>query len=381
MPPEADAPGGDEDISGPLPPPEDRLWRHPSELAAGWSGDDWDHDTGPRPSYSLRRRRRATLMAVVLVGATLAATAGTLAGGRGVLRGDDAARSGATGDAFTGAGPTVRSASDSLSAATVELQVQGPGGVHRGCAVQLAGMAAGLLVTASSLLDGAEALWVVRGGSRRMATIVGRDAVTDVALIEAPVNPVPVAAAPRPAVGARLVPAGAPCDSGGVDEGGDTRAGSAVNLAGPPAVLGGFTVSRPGMSTGSPVADQLGRMVGLVAGSSGAGAVALDAAVVRGSAAELAASGHVGHGWLGLEVAPGPAPMAVSAVAAHGPAAVAGLEPGDSLDAVGGLRISGMADLWAAVRLRHPGERVVVVYSRDGHIRSATVVLGSMPAP
>jgi putative serine protease PepD len=62
-------------------------------------------------------------------------------------------------------------------------------------------------------------------------------------------------------------------------------------------------------------------------------------------------------------------------VAAGGPAANAGLHPGDVLTRISGAQLEEPGDLIALVRKYAPGTGVSVEYTRDGAKHSAQVVL------
>jgi putative serine protease PepD len=70
-------------------------------------------------------------------------------------------------------------------------------------------------------------------------------------------------------------------------------------------------------------------------------------------------------------------PTGGPAVEAGGPADSAGLREGDVLVEVEGLRITTVEELIVEIRKRVPGDRVTLVYLRDGNRHSVDVVLGS----
>jgi putative serine protease PepD len=69
----------------------------------------------------------------------------------------------------------------------------------------------------------------------------------------------------------------------------------------------------------------------------------------------------------------------VYAVASDGPAAKAGLRPGDVLTAVGSQKLSSVEELFTALRQHEPGEHVSVAYLRDGQSRLAQVNVADRP--
>jgi putative serine protease PepD len=60
-----------------------------------------------------------------------------------------------------------------------------------------------------------------------------------------------------------------------------------------------------------------------------------------------------------------------------GPAAKAGIRPGDVIVAVDGERITTADELIVAIRRRAPGSTVRLTYLRDGHRATVSLVLGS----
>jgi putative serine protease PepD len=67
----------------------------------------------------------------------------------------------------------------------------------------------------------------------------------------------------------------------------------------------------------------------------------------------------------------------VPAVSPGGPAARAGLRPGDVIIRFGGQQITNATGLLDAVRSRDPGARVPVAFKRNGATRAVTLTLGS----
>ncbi|WP_405021459.1 S1C family serine protease [Kitasatospora sp. NBC_00070] len=73
-----------------------------------------------------------------------------------------------------------------------------------------------------------------------------------------------------------------------------------------------------------------------------------------------------------------PAGVAVVAVTAGGPAASAGLQPGDVITKVGDTTVTSMNGLTTALAALQPGAKVTVTYQRDGATKTAEVTLGSL---
>jgi S1-C subfamily serine protease len=67
-------------------------------------------------------------------------------------------------------------------------------------------------------------------------------------------------------------------------------------------------------------------------------------------------------------------------VAERGPAAEAGVEPGDIVTHLDGTEIGSAEDLLGALRRRAPGDEVTLRLVRDGETREVTVTLGELEA-
>jgi S1-C subfamily serine protease len=147
----------------------------------------------------------------------------------------------------------------------------------------------------------------------------------------------------------------------------------------------------PGNSGGA-IVDDGGRVLGIsvayVPPQQGAVAVgfASPAATATRVADELLEHGRARHAYLGLQPAtltpdvardlrvPGGGVL-VYALAPQGPAAQAGIRPGDVLTAIGGRKFVSVEGLFAALRQHDPGERVAISYVRNGdaHIAQAQI--------
>jgi S1-C subfamily serine protease len=167
-------------------------------------------------------------------------------------------------------------------------------------------------------------------------------------------------------------------------------------------------------NSGGPLLDADGHVVGVnaqitggsVDGNVGVG-FAIPSATVSRVAAELLASGHARHPWLGVQVATVDADLAqaveglpasgalVTGVAKDGPAARAGLRAGtseilvdgaplpvggDVITSVDGAPVHDASALTHAVATAQPGDRLVLGVTRAGHSRAVTVTLADTPA-
>jgi S1-C subfamily serine protease len=69
----------------------------------------------------------------------------------------------------------------------------------------------------------------------------------------------------------------------------------------------------------------------------------------------------------------------LGAVVPDGAAARAGMREGDIIIRLGEAPVQSFEELRAALQVRRPGDRVLVVYLRDGEDRTAQAVLGERP--
>jgi S1-C subfamily serine protease len=167
-------------------------------------------------------------------------------------------------------------------------------------------------------------------------------------------------------------------------------------------------------NSGGPLLDRDGRVVGIAAQIQG-GTVnanvgvgfAIPSDTARSVVAELLASGHAQHAWLGISLVTIDPAVArvVRGMPQHGvivervlkdsPAAKAGLRParnevtmngvsvpvgGDAIVAVDGKPVETPAQLAVEVALRKPGDRITLEIVRHGARRTVTVTLGNVPA-
>jgi S1-C subfamily serine protease len=366
------------------PPPDDRLWRHPSELAL--------------PEVRRLGRPALSVLAGLLAGAALA-TAGVVLLGGSTEPAAPTASGGAPGSGPQSAGagiavvptastlgtvtvgPLVAATVERLSSATVRLAVERGGTTQWGAA--FSDGSGDVIVTAAPLVRGASGFSaVMRDGTRVLATLLGTDPMTGVAVLRCDCGP--LQAAPAPAAAPHPGDVVLTLTSAGMAVGAVT----AVDVDAPSAdgepVLDAIATDLPAGSAplGAPVLDSHGELVGMIV-SSGAVRQTLAAPVasVRAAAAQLVASGTVAHGWLGVtEAAPTPVGLAVGAVEPGSPASGAGIAPGDLIVAVDGRPVRTMEDLQAAVALRAPGRTVSVTLQRGARHWTLSVALARLPS-
>ncbi len=387
-----DAPAG-----APLPP-DDRLWRHPSEIGKPDAPRSAVLAGGAPPMAG--GGRRWGLLVAGLAGATL--TLGVVAMS-GVMRKEVVERQPATTVALlgnqtpvsaskdTGVAPLVAAVAPSVAGVRVETD----GGARTGSAVVLG--PSGHLVTSRSLVGGATRVTVVfSDGSTSMGDVVGADAVTGLAVlgVHGHTLTTPKVAIRRPVVGSPSVTLAGSVDGGtglvsagivrGLDQPVTTARGELGDLIQtdqPPSSGsdGGAVLGPDGAVTGiclHPTDDAADPA------SMSGWAVPID--VAERVVEDIAADGRAHHAWLGVDISedgsalnqPGqPAQRGafISSVSVGSPAQGAGLQPGDQITAIGDTPVAAMADVISVLRRHRPGDRVAVTFRRDGQRRSVTL--------
>jgi putative serine protease PepD len=391
------------DFEPPLPP-EDRLWRHPSELGAAAA-------RGPR----IELVTRPATGRLVLLG-LLTATAGSMltlavlvaVGAFDRQPAPTAIERYATELRATSGADTLETATPALPS-VVRVEAWGPVGVRNGTALIVRDD--GYLLATSDVVDGAETLQVwFDDGTTEPASLVGRDRDSDLSVLKIE----------RTGLTAAVLREGH--TAGHLPFGSGTVLIDAAPAGGPtPAVLEGFVSdpsrevtgdqgvqmfgmvevsTRPqatGSGTGRVLVDDAGVVVGIVTGRGQPGpaspesdGLVLQFAVPIDHAKrvfdELASHGHVTRPVLGVEgvtdlsadeaetlgVTGG---LRVDAVVAGGPAEAAGLRSRDVITRFEGAPVQDVNDLHVLLRRHAPGDGVAITYVRDGERNMALAVL------
>ncbi|MFP5321469.1 MAG: S1C family serine protease [Acidimicrobiia bacterium] len=375
----------DDVVFRPPLPPEDRLWRHPSEVGRA---------PQPVPARSGSGRRTAGVAVLSgLVGAAVAVGAIAVVGAPAerVVERQVEVRAAAPDDDASGVAALVEEASPSVAA----LVVHRGGSETSGSAVVV--RSDGHLVTDAGVVAGAERIDVVlHGGDTGPGEVIGVDDATGLAVVHVDLHglrPAAFGAADALDVGSRAVLVAATADGGW-----QAWASSAIVSALDRRVEGSDGAARYGMivvdepvvagAHGGALVDASGAVIGIaspvpVEGTAGS-ATPID--LVVHVARQLIEHGQVDHVWVGLhgvdlEVgeADDHAGALVEDVVAGSPAADAGIAPGDVVVAVDGEPTPSMAALIAAPRMRRPGDVVELRLRRDGEERRVEVVLAAKP--
>ena len=245
------------------------------------------------------------------------------------------------------------------------------------------------------------------------ATIVGRDVLTDMAVLKAQlpsgVPPIAIGSSTSLQVGDPVIALGAPLGLSGTVTSGIVSAldrtvqvpaeddSSALLVA---AVQTDAAIN-PGNSGGALVNcnDQLvgipsaGASVPTSTGESSGGNIGLGFAIPVDSAVtvanEIIATGRATHSYFGLETVPVPENAAkqagvsgglfVAGVVAGSPAEQAGLQQGDVITGIDGKQATSNIQLQEVTLTKNPGETVDIEYRRNGRTEKTTVTLGAQP--
>jgi len=255
---------------------------------------------------------------------------------------------------------------------------------------------AGYIVTNNHVVGNADTIVVVLSdGTELPAKLVGADELTDVALIK--VNPtVPLPAATwgdsrALEVGDWVIAAGNPFGLGGSVTAGIVSARGRDLGAGP---FDDFiqidAPINPGNS-GGPLFNNEGQVVGMNSaifsptGSSVGIGFAIPSELVSKIVMELREKGRIDRGWLGVSVQDvqasqrGPAGVGIAGLDRGGPAAKAGLRPGDIVTAINGQPVDSSRALIKGVALTPPGASIKVTVRRQGKDVELPVTVGRRP--
>jgi len=148
-------------------------------------------------------------------------------------------------------------------------------------------------------------------------------------------------------------------------------------------------------NSGGPLLDITGKVIGVndFIISPSEGNIGLSFSIASNLAEKICRklidSGKVSHPWLGISMADVPATIQekyqvdggvlVVEILRRGPAAKAGLKPGDVIVAVNRAPVKNPADLQTALVNVNPGEHIVIRVNRDGTFSDRKLTVGTMP--
>jgi putative serine protease PepD len=284
----------------------------------------------------------------------------------------------------------------------VSIQVQAAGGSGEGTGVILSGD--GLILTNNHVVASAAAGGDIRvtfnDGTTADARIVGRDPVTDLAVIEAQgVSGLTAATLGRSAdldPGEEVVAIGSPLGLQGTVTSGivsalnrPVRTGDASSVESASTVIDAIQTDaaiNPGNS-GGPLVNLRGEVVGInsaiaTLGAGGqSGSIGLGFSIpvdqARAIATQLIDTGTATHAQLGVSVQDAPEGAGIAVVGDGSAAAQGGLQQGDVITKVGDRVVDGADSLIAAIRSHRPGDEVTLTYRRGDQDSTVTVTLDS----
>jgi len=279
----------------------------------------------------------------------------------------------------------------------------GPQGVHEARGSGFIIRQDGLIVTNNHVVkDGSSVSVTLDDGTELKAKVLGSDPRSDIAILKIDAGrPLPFiqlgnSRDVRP--GEWVVAMGNPFGLGGTVTAGIVSAVSRDIGAGPYDQFIQVDAPINQGNSGGPLFTQDGKVIGMntaifspTGGSVGIG-FAIPSDMIRTVSNQLAATGHVTRGYVGVGTQvvsgamakalhlPETAGALLASVESGSPAAKAGLEPGDVIEAVNGQKIASPRDLALTVASVAPGEEAKFRILRDGQDRDIEVTIGDQPA-
>jgi serine protease Do len=260
---------------------------------------------------------------------------------------------------------------------------------------------AGYIVTNNHVVGSADRITVsLTDGTELPAKLIGVDELTDIAVIKVdPPHPLPAVQwgdSDAMEVGDWVIAAGNPFGLGGsVTVGIFSARGRDIGASAFDDYIQTDASINPGNS-GGPLFNADGQVIGVnsaIISPNGSGSVGIGFAVPSNVAAriaaELRAHGRVERGWLGVSVADVTTPdgqrrrapgVVIASVDRNGPAARAGMRPGDVVTALNGQQVDSSRDLIRSVAAVTPGGSMNVTVRRQGREIEVPVTVGRRPA-
>ena len=374
-----------------------------------WAGQPPPPPAPPSPGP---RRGGAGLLAAAVLAGALAGVGG--AAGYDAVTEPESVRTSALDapvaktDTVAASRGNVQAVAQQVLPSVVQINVSGAQGAGSGTGVVLS--SDGQILTNNHVVEpaaeGGEITVLFHDGTTAAATIVGRDPLTDVAVVQAEgvsdLAPATLGQSSDVEVGQEVVAVGSPF---GLESTVTSGIISAVNRPVSAGSTGGSAAVFPGIQTdaainpgnsGGPLTDMGGRVIGINSAikttSSGTGgqggsiglgfAIPIDLA--RAIADQIVAGETPTHARIGVSVSDAvdsdgltTVGALVGDVVAGSAADETGLQTGDVITRVDGTPVSGSDALVATIRGYRPGDVVTLTYERDGETREADVTLDS----
>lgn len=405
----------DEGPFRPFLPPDDRLWRHPSEIRASDTpmATQEPGRAGTRTAQTWAPTRVwAVALVAGVVGALTASAVGMLTGAfeqqTTVVRSVSPEGPSLTLASDMGSGaPAVdwTAVDDAIAPSVVAIRVSGAGGTSAGSGMLMVeGEDTSYIVTDSSLVSGGNSITVsYLSGETVRGRLVRSDPLSGLALVSVPhgqgIFPILGSVAelqdanPVLAVGARAWPGGHVFSGSvsGEDREVDTTSGTTMQN-----LIAITSVQIPSAAAGGPVVDNHGRVVGVTVALDPTDptdqqltfAVPID--LVKRICQEMLANASLDHPWLGVTDAVDLSSAVANQLRVSGgtqvggiwpgsPASRAGLSPDDIIISFGGTPVTSTGALTMLLSGTAPGKVVPISYIHDGVQKEGNVVISNQP--
>ncbi len=366
--------GHDEEPGSPLLPPDDRLWRHPSEAA----GAPATAVRGALAPSSVSDTPRVVTVIALTSCISVLLTMGVVA----VVR------------PFRLRVPTEPTAATTdvarltaLVRPVVAQVVARRAGAESTSASGVVFRADGMVMTTHHVIDGADSVRVVFDDGRDLpARVVGADADTDLAVLDVEGEGFPVASMSAHRSSTRVGEPAVTIGAGPV-----VRLSMVSGLRQEAGVEGRRLVdmirtdgAMASGCSGGAVVDRTGSVIGIAVSNlttiEGPIGYATPIDVAKAVADELIGSGRIARSWLGIDGETVDAGAVVRKVREGSPAEAAGLAADDVIVAIDGAAIASMADVVVHLRRQRPGDVIGLRVLRAGQPVDAVATLVEKPA-
>ena len=347
------------------------------------------------------------VLAVILVAAGVAGA--IIANALNSTSSASTSTTGATSGATTASSCDVTSVAEQELPSVVTIEAHagtgGAGGVGSGELIRSNGYILTNNHVISPAVAGGQLAVIFDSGNTAQASIVGRDPLTDLAVIQvhgvSDLRTIPIGDSSELRIGQPVVALGAPLGlSSTVTSGIVSALGRTVHVPGEgsqsallidavqtdaainPGNSGGALVNCSGALVGVPTA---GAAIPSPSGESGGGSIGLGFAIPVNLATKVAEeiidTGRVSHAFLGIQAQALTGGQGeglwVAEVTPGGPAASAGLQTGDVIKSIEGSAAVSTDQLMALTLTKRAGDRVEIAYERNGRQSKTTITLAA----
>ncbi|MGA2209822.1 MAG: PDZ domain-containing protein [Acidimicrobiales bacterium] len=403
----------DDDEPSRLLPPEDRIWRHPSELRGDPPSSMAAEVSAAREKWLSRTPTRAGAWSAGVVGAVLA-TGVVLVGTHLTVwlgRSPAPARTSTVATTLTPAPSAMTTALDSIAGKVhhglAVIEVSKPGGrsaVGDGVVMSSDGK---IIVPLSLVLGGSAIAVHTSDGAVYAGRVIGTDQATQLAVVSIGLNashgfkPLRYSTQMSIQPGDWLAVEWSAISPSNEDQSVFTL-GSAGSSSTASTAYGSYqllntlhieTLAASGAPVGTVLVNGSAQLVGIVTGHKGNVVVEVSALLAEQVGQQIAEHGRVVHGWLGIQgvatpdiqttgdtlpptgKAPLPPGVEVLAVGSGSSAARAGLRTGDVIEAVNGRPVASMQALQQALYVLPPRSKVALTIDRRSSLSTVDALL------